>query len=287
MPSIWPCIYRMLPTRWMTRFFGKFARCETPWFKNFAIRLYCRLYPINLAEAEYSDITQYPCLDAFFIRRLKAGARDLNPANNLLVSPVDGKLMQHGHSTQGQCLQVKGIPYQIEHLVADKFLAQHYQDGIFINLYLAPADYHRIHMPLSGQLQHMSYIPGPLLPVKPGVINHTRNVLAGNERVVCEFSTAFGSMLVVMVGALCVGGIEVSWESNILNPEHSAEVKHWNYSSDTKELAAGDELGCFHMGSAVVIILNHPHSSGLEGLTCGQTLQVGQQLCTLHSATST
>lgn len=272
-------IYRLLPTRLLSRCFGALAGCRWRPFKNLCLAIYQRLYKIDLSEAVQSDLYTYPSLDDFFVRKLKSGARQLQPPADNIISPVDGRIMEIGRIRSGQCLQVKGIPYTIGQLIGDDFLASHYASGIYANFYLAPVNYHRIHMPVAGELQHMSYIPGPLLPVKPSVIQKVPHVLAGNERVICEFATSCGSMLVILVGAMMVGSMEVSWHPHErINPKLSAKIQHWNYVNDRIALSAGDEIGCFHMGSAVVVIFNRPDLVWDTQLQAGMALQTGNRL---------
>jgi phosphatidylserine decarboxylase len=280
------CFYNVLPTRTLSRIFGAIMRCRVSVIKNFMIKVYVKIYKIDLAEYEFKNIKDYPSLDDFFIRRLAASARELNKNPGEIISPVDGKVMELGIMQGKRCLQVKGIPYQLEDLLGgDDFLAQHYADGLFANFYLAPHNYHRVHMPIDGELQHMTYIPGPLLPVKPSIINKVPGVLAGNERLVCEFSTACGTMLVVLVGAFFVGNIEVSWhKGEIVNAKHPAKINHWNYANDAIVLKQGDEIGCFHMGSSVVLAFNGSMMAWRADLEAGMPVKYTESIANFTSA---
>lgn len=274
-----PHFYRLLPTRALSRGFCSLARCTWRPLKALLINIYCRLYKIDLQEAERPERKQYKSLDDFFTRALKPEARPLAGNEQTIISPIDGRIMEIGRIRSGRCLQVKGKTYSIEQLLGDSYLAKHYASGIYANFYLAPADYHRIHMPTTAELQHMSYIPGPLMPVKPSVVGRDANILAGNERLVCEFSGACGSMLVVLIGALFVGGMEVSWHpEEIVSNKHPKQAQHWNYANDRITLERGAELGRFHMGSAVVVIFNHPELIWHNQLAAEQSIKMGQAL---------
>jgi phosphatidylserine decarboxylase len=273
------CIYHYMPTRFLSGVFGAVMACRWRWFKSIAINIYMRLYQITLEEAVISDRKDYESLDDFFTRCLKPEARPISKKEKVMLSPVDGSLSALGKINEGRCLQVKGIPYTVSELIGgDEFLAEHYRGGVYANFYLSPKDYHRVHLPVAGELVHMTYIPGPLLPVKPALMGSISGVLAGNERLVCEFVTAHGSMLLVMVGALFVGGIEVSWHQQIINREHGKEIKNWNYNNDRIAFDIGDEVGCFHMGSAVVIICNYPQINWEESLHAGSTVKMGEAI---------
>lgn len=278
------CIYRLLPTRLLSRCFGAIMGCKVGFIKNLLINVYCSLYKIDLSECEYTIATDYPSLDAFFTRKLRAGVRALDVAKTDVICPVDGRIMELGIIQGKTCLQVKGITYQLADLLGDDdFLAQHYADGLYANLYLAPDNYHRIHMPVDAELQHMTYIPGPLLPVKPSIINNIPGVLSGNERLVCEFSTARGSMLIVLVGAFFVGSIEVAWHpGELVNPKHSRHLKNWNYSAERITLKQGDELGCFHMGSSVVLIFNDSSMSWCSDLVSQKQVRYGDPIASVR-----
>ena len=73
-----------------------------------------------------------------------------------------------------------------------------FDEGIFSTVYLAPKDYHRIHMPITGKLEQMIFIPGDLFSVNPLTAENVPNLFARNERAVAIFSTAIGPMAMVL-----------------------------------------------------------------------------------------
>jgi hypothetical protein len=168
--------------------------------RNVLIRTVLRAYPmIDMTEATNSDPYAYESFNAFFTRALRAGLRPVAPGDGL-VSPVDGTLSQLGAIESGQLLQAKGHPYSIGALLADPGATKAYTGGRFACLYLAPYNYHRIHMPCDGRLVGTRYVPGALFSVNDSTARTVPGLFARNERVVCEFETPLGRLAVVMVG---------------------------------------------------------------------------------------
>ncbi len=202
----------LLPQHLLSNAMRAFARVRARPVKNIAIRSFLRLYPINLAEAEHPDPAHYESFNAFFTRALRPGARPVDPDPAAIVSPVDGTVSQAGVIERDMLLQAKGIRYSLADLLGgDDELAQRFQDGIFATIYLAPYDYHRIHMPMSGTLTRARFVPGDLFSVNAVTASQVPGLFARNERVVCVFDTAAGPMAVVLVGALFVGSMSLSW----------------------------------------------------------------------------
>ena len=52
------------------------------------------------------------------------------------------------------------MDYTCDALLADAAVSARYVGGSFACLYLAPYNYHRIHMPLDGVLRATRYVPG-------------------------------------------------------------------------------------------------------------------------------
>jgi len=81
------------------------------------------------------------------------------------------------------------------------------------------------------------------------------NLFARNERVICVFSTDFGLMAQILVGATIVGSIETIW-SGTVTPPREGIIKRWRYPQANEESAVvllkGQEMGRFKLGSTVV-----------------------------------
>jgi phosphatidylserine decarboxylase len=135
----------------------------------------------------------------------------------------------------------------------DEQLAAQFQNGQFATLYLSPRDYHRIHMPIAGQLLRMIHVPGDLFSVNPTTARGVPGLFARNERVVCEFETEKGPMVLVLVGATIVGSMATSWHG-VVNPPRPGRVREWRYDEADIRFAQGDEMGRFLLGSTVVML---------------------------------
>ena len=178
---------------------------EHPWLRERLIRAFARAYGVDMAEAERSDLADYRSFNDFFSRALRPGARPIDPATDAVVSPADGVVSQTGIIEDGQLLQAKGIRYSFEAL-ADAAAHPDFEGGAFATVYLSPSDYHRVHLPLAGRLVRTVAIPGKLFSVNATTEAGVDGLFAINERLVMEFETAHGRMLVVMVGAMIVAG---------------------------------------------------------------------------------
>ena len=269
----------LLPQHLLSRAMHRVARSETRWVRDAILRFVLRAYPqINLGEAANPDPFAYPSFNAFFTRALKPGARPLAGGERDLVSPVDGTLSQLGTVSSGQLLQAKGMHYTAAALLADAAAARHYEGGGFACIYLAPYNYHRIHMPLAGRLTATRYVPGRLYSVNAGTARIVPELFARNERVVCEFDTELGPLAVVMVGALFVGSIETVFAGEINPPRTRGGLVSHIETGIGRPYARGEELGRFNMGSTVVLLLGHRAARFAERLGPGATVRLGQAL---------
>ena len=245
----------IMPKHAISRLVGKFAAAEAGWLTTKAISSFIKAYDINMAEAKLKDATDFKTFNDFFTRELEDGARTFITDENTVCYPVDGAISQQGPIEQGQLIQAKGFNYSLETLLGgDKATAAPFQDGEFSCIYLAPKDYHRIHMPIAGTLREMIYVPGDLFSVNPLTANNVPNLFARNERVVAIFDTEHGAMAMVLVGATIVASIETVWAGTI-TPPAGKDVFRWHYPADgvgAITLEKGAEMGRFKLGSTVV-----------------------------------
>jgi phosphatidylserine decarboxylase len=272
-------LQELLPQHLMSRTMHGVARSTRPWLRNLLLRTVLRAYPqIDLREAAEPDPFAYPSFNAFFTRALKPGVRPLEGSERDLVSPVDGTLSQFGTVREGQLLQAKGLHYSAGDLLADESAARRYEGGGFACIYLAPYNYHRIHMPLAGRLSATRYVPGQLFSVNAATSRVVPGLFARNERVVCEFDTACGPLAVVMVGALFVGSIETVFAGEINPPVRRGGRVHSVEAGIGRQIPRGEELGRFNMGSTVVLLLGNHATRFAARLAPGATLRLGQAM---------
>ncbi|MCJ8320138.1 MAG: archaetidylserine decarboxylase [Colwellia sp.] len=244
-----------MPKHAISRLVGKLAAAKAGWLTTKLISIFIKSYDINMAEAKLKNATDFDTFNDFFTRELEEGARTINDNEQALCYPVDGKISQQGAIKDGQLIQAKGFDYSLTTLLGgDEQTAAPFQAGSFSCIYLAPKDYHRIHMPMAGTLREMIYIPGDLFSVNPLTANNVPNLFARNERVVTVFDTDHGPMAMVLVGATIVASIETVWAGTI-TPPAGKDIFRWKYPAsgiDAIHLAKGDEMGRFKLGSTVV-----------------------------------
>ena len=242
----------LLPKKLLTVFAGKVAGARMGSFTHAVIRRFVAHYQVDMAEAADPRIESYPTFNEFFTRPLRDGVRPIAAAP--FVCPVDAAISQFGPIEHDQVFQAKGHSYSTRALVGgDGELARQFDHGHFATLYLAPRDYHRIHMPCDGRLKRMVYIPGDLFSVNPLTALHVPGLFARNERVVCEFECAHGPMVLVLVGATIVGSMATVWHG-VVNPPRTSTPRQWLYDTQEIRLAKGAEMGRFLLGSTVVLL---------------------------------
>jgi len=242
----------LLPKRLLTVFAGHVASWHGGPVTHAIIRKFIAKYRVNMDEAADPRPESYASFNDFFTRPLRDGARPI--ANSPFVCPVDAAISQFGPIEHDQIFQAKGHSYSTRALVGgDQQLAHQFDHGHFATLYLAPKDYHRIHMPCEGRLKRMIYIPGDLFSVNPLTARHVPSLFARNERVVCVFDTPYGPFVNVLVGATIVGSVQTVWHG-VVNPPRTREVREWRYDDQNIVLGKGDEMGRFLLGSTVVML---------------------------------
>lgn len=255
------------------------TRCETVWFKNLFIRFVTAKYQVNMSEATEQSLDAYASFNAFFTRTLREDIRTIEGDEATVVSPVDGAISQLGAIEKGRLIQAKGRQYSLlELLGGDQALATEFSNGQFATIYLSPRDYHRIHMPLTGTLRQMCYLPGKLFSVNPRTASAVPDLFSRNERLVTVFDTDDGTMIMVLVGAIFVGSMETVWQGQI-TPPYGNKIQHWHYQGEEAiKLKKGEEMGRFNMGSTVVLLLPKDKMPWRPELLAASPVKLGQTL---------
>ncbi|GLX83884.1 phosphatidylserine decarboxylase proenzyme [Thalassotalea loyana] len=245
----------IMPKHLISRLVGKFAAAEMGTLTTKAIAWFIKAYDINMAEAKHKNASDFKTFNDFFTRELEEGARPILADENTICYPVDGAISQQGDIVDGQLIQAKGFDYSLKSLLGgDEETAAPFQGGKFSCIYLAPKDYHRIHMPIDATLKEMIYVPGELFSVNPLTANNVPDLFARNERVVAVFDTEKGPMAMVLVGATIVASIETVWAGTI-TPPAGKDIFRWTYPTSGHgaiKLKKGDEMGRFKLGSTVI-----------------------------------
>jgi phosphatidylserine decarboxylase len=273
----------LLPKQALTVAAGRLAAAERGELTHAGIRWFIRRYGVNMAEALEPDPARYRSFNEFFTRPLRPGARPL--ADAPLLCPVDGAISQFGAIEGERIVQAKGHTYTTTALVGgDAALAAAFHDGWFATLYLSPRDYHRIHMPCAGRLRCMVHVPGELYSVNPATARGVPGLFARNERVVCVFDgtgALTGPFVLVLVGATIVGSMATVWHGTV-NPPRPGTVREWRYDEGKPiELARGDEMGRFLLGSTVVVLLPRSPLTFNPGWAPGGAIRMGEAMATL------
>lgn len=265
----------LLPQKLLTAAAWRISNCRMRWFSQPFIRLFVRLFKVNLAEAERRDPAEYHCFNDFFTRALAPGARPLADEQHRLLCPADGTISQLGRLRGDALLQAKGIDYSAAELLGSRQRATRFDDGHFITIYLAPRDYHRVHAPLAGRVVEELREPGRLFSVSAATTRLVPRLFARNERMVALLDTPYGPVAVVMVAAMLVAGIETVWGGPEDRRPGSARRTQL---LDGIELGRGAELGRFHWGSTVIVLTPKNFPAWLPDLQPDQTVRMGQAL---------
>ena len=271
-------LFYVLPHHAITWLMFKGARIQWPPLKNLIIKTYTDLNPVKMHEATEEDMFAYESLNAFFTRALKPECRPFDNNKNNWLCPVDGSISQAQAIENGRVFQAKGHDYSLLELVGgDKKLEKIFNNGFFATLYLSPRDYHRIHMPTTGTLKHMQYIPGRLFSVATFIVNHIPRLFARNERCVCYFETEQGPMAMILVGAINVSAMETVWHGLITS--EAKKIKRFEYSDKEITLQRGEEMGRFNLGSTVIVLMTDKMQIDTQMFAQAE-IKLGQSLAT-------
>lgn len=279
-----------MPKHLLSRLVGKLAAAKAGWLTRQAIKSFIKAYGINMNEAKLKNAHDFETFNDFFTRELEEGARPIDNEPMNLCYPVDGAISQQDNISNDQLIQAKGFTYSLTTLLGgNEKTAEPFQEGKFSCIYLAPKDYHRIHMPMDATLREMIYVPGDLFSVNPLTAQNVPNLFARNERVVCIFDTKFGAMAMVLVGATIVASIETVWAGTI-TPPAGKDIHSWKYPAEGDKaihLKKGDEMGRFKLGSTVVMafapeMVDFNTEDGPESVT-----RLGEHYATLTTKSDT
>ncbi|MFO1256939.1 MAG: archaetidylserine decarboxylase [Gammaproteobacteria bacterium] len=269
----------LAPQHALSRFSGWVASIECPSIKNFIIQRFIKKYQVDLSDAEINDPTKFENFNSFFTRNLKVGTRPIAEGLEVLASPCDGTIYQTGIISAEKSMQVKHAAFKIAELIGDAGTANTFNQGQYLIAYLAPKDYHRVHIPTNAQLQWMRYIPGKLFSVNFKTAAHIPNLFSRNERVVMMFQTQKGPMIVIMVGAMIVGSIHTTWAGMVAPSTKGVTTFHYS-DSDTQRIyfEKGQEIGYFSLGSTVICLFPKNQIRFADHLGTGQSIRMGEKI---------
>lgn len=278
--------YKSLPLRHVSRLWGWINDVDLPvWMRSRILSLYVRAFGCNLEEAECSDLTQYRNLGQFFRRRLREGARDIDPVSEL-VSPCDGAVLHWGQVDIDNAMveQVKGVSYKLQPFLGEDPTANMKAGGqtrlYQCVLYLAPGDYHCFHSPCDWTVNTRRHFPGELLSVSPGVVRKVQSLFCLNERVAYTGTWRHGFFSLTAVGATNVGSVKVDIDPELATNTRKweADTFHQNTWSQGSKLSKGEYFGEFNLGSTIVLIFEAPENFDFSFLEMGAIIKVGKSI---------
>jgi phosphatidylserine decarboxylase len=286
MSALFVRLQYLLPHHLLCRIAHALTRSRIRWLKNSLIDAFMRAYRPYMADALEPEPLRYPSFNAFFTRALRAGARPIDPHPRRVVSPCDGTLSIAGALDGNELLQAKGHGFSLDALLADdRDWMRALHGGLYATLYLAPFNYHRVHMPLAGRLAAAWHVPGRLFSVNAATVARVPGLFARNERVICAFDGEHGPFVVVLVGALFVGSISTVWHGEITPWRGSSTRVRGVHRLEPGAAALwqprGAQLGLFNMGSTVLLLLPPGRARWDAQLAGGAAVAVGQGLGSL------
>jgi phosphatidylserine decarboxylase len=271
--------YKIMPKSMLSRAFGALTRVRMPrGFLRRFIAWYSAKFGVNASEY-VEPAGGFRTINEFFTRKLKDGARPVDPDIRSVVSPVDARVDQYGHIDAERLIQAKGIDYRLSDLVPSE-MHRHFLDGEFITLYLSPGDYHRIHSPVKGTIEGFYHVPGKLFTVKESMVQALPDLFSINERLISYVRAPGGMVAVCKVGATNVGRISLSYDTVITNKTFRSRKERLYSDGGKKEIDRGGELGTFNLGSTVVLLF----AKGMirfEPLALGSKVKMGQRIAAL------
>nr|XP_046231606.1 phosphatidylserine decarboxylase proenzyme, mitochondrial isoform X3 [Scatophagus argus] len=309
-------LYRSLPTRLLSRTWGRLNGVELPtWLRKPIYSLYIWTFGVNMQEAAVEDLHHYRNLGEFFRRRLKPAVRPLCPSS-CLISPADGKILHFGRVKNSEVEQVKGITYSLENFLGpqkrqgndpslsfrDLLLSSPDNDLFHVVVYLAPGDYHCFHSPTDWRVELRRHFPGSLMSVNPGIARLVKELFCLNERVALTGQWEHGFFSLTAVGATNVGSIRLYFDQELQTnaPRYSkgsfydrryvADGNQVSIAAGEGGVVPGDERGVtlqkgaavgeFNLGSTIVLLFEAPKDFSFT-LQPGQRIRVGEGLGSL------
>ena len=261
---------------------GALANCRIKIIKNLLIKTFITIYKPNLEEAMNKDVNSYKSYNDFFTRKLAKESREIELSENILISPVDGEIVDHGYIKDNKLIQAKKYSYKLKELVGEDHQNK-YKEGYFITIYLAPTDYHRIHCPWDGEIIDSNHLGSSLYSVNKKAQESIPNLYIKNERSVLHIASNNLEYAVVSVGASVVGSIVPFW---INDKECSRKelVEEWKIGPpENTKVKKGDELAYFRMGSTVILIFMDSDKIDLDSLKENKLVKFGEKLVSLKN----
>jgi phosphatidylserine decarboxylase len=264
-----------IPRRLATQFIGWFSQIEQPLIRDLSLATWRLFSDLDLTEAKKS---QFRSLHDCFIRELKDGARPIDGAADILVSPCDAIVGACGTIEGTDLYQAKGFPYALQDLLCDPALVEAHRNGRFATLRLTSSMYHRFHAPHDCRIDQVTYISGDTWNVNPIALKRIERLFCKNERAVLRMTLTAGGQAVtlVAVAAILVASIRLHCVEGLPNHDYHGR----NVIACDNEFRKGDEVGWFQHGSTIIVFT--PDGCSLcEDVRAEAKIRVGQPLLRL------
>lgn len=271
-------VLKRMPKNVVSRALGAVSEVEFPDPVQSALnRSFAALADIDTDEARLAP-EDYESLNDYFTRRLRDGARPIEVGGpGTLVSPVDGTVGAVGAVEDGTLFHAKGREYPLLELLDSAAAARWFSGGRFATFHIKAGDYHRVHSPVDGRVERLSYIPGHLLPANPGAADEIDNLFAINERLITYLQTeSSGRVGIVKIGSTGVGRISLTFDSFETNG--SFRRRREFKPESPVELSGGDEVAVFNLGSTVILLVEDPDLRFVDEIETGKVVRMGQQI---------
>ncbi len=268
-----------IPRRLATRLFGWFSQIENPLVRDVSISIWRLFSDLDLSEA--TD-THFRSLHHCFVRSLKEGCRPIDPDPDLIVAPCDAIVGASGEADDGQVLQIKGFPYELNDLLGDREHAAIYRNGCYVTMRLTSSMYHRFHAPHDCQVESVTFISGDRWNVNPATLKRVKRLFCRNERALIRtrLLRTGHAITLVPVGSILVASIRLSFMD--ARPDRRGAAPETIRCSVS--LRKGEEMGWFQHGSTIVLFA--PAGFVLsDNVREGCRIQVGQPLMRLPATT--
>jgi phosphatidylserine decarboxylase len=272
------CLTNRVPRRTLTRFIGWFSRIEHPLVRDFSLRVWGFFADLDLSDAKQ---TSFRSLHDCFTRELKDGARPVEMAPDIVVSPCDAIVGASGTVTDGQLFQIKGSAYALGDLLGGARDAPMFHDGCYATLRLTSSMYHHFHAPHDCHVESVSHFPGDVWNVNPATLNRVERLYCKNERAVIRtrLSGTGHALTLVPVAAVLVSGIRLRFLDLALGSRRSGP---WTLPCDAS-FRKGEEIGWFEHGSTIIVLA--PKGFRLhDNVSEGTTIRTGLPLMVYQAA---
>ena len=233
----------------------KVSRIKARFVKNLLINFFKNRYKISLEEFARKNVNEYSSFNDFFTREFDEGVRPIDQTENTIVSPVDGKIMESGRVSDGKLFQLKNMEYNLSHLLNNNpKLIEAFKNASYVTIYLAPYNYHRVHLPYQGKLLNNQIIGGMAYKVNEQALKKINALYTKNTRQISQFESSKVNFCMIMVGAMNVSSISIT--------DKNKDVYN-----------KGEEFARFNLGSTVLMLF-----SGSENIKFPDHLKFGEKI---------